>query len=130
MDVKQLYTIFRNHTHTGAYPDAKKLPPWALGLQANIGFGLISPNNSRFVLGVDDDGVPTTTAYPYALLVVSPDGSTFALGVDSDGAVTCGPAATTFKSIIFARSYPMIDSLGNPWNLTVANDGVLCTEPA
>lgn len=130
MDNKELFVIFRNHTHTGAYPDAKRLPPWALGFESTTGYGLISPGNKLFTIGVDNDGSITTTPYPYSVLVTAPGGATFAIGVASDGALTTTPAKTSFKNINFARSFPLVDALGVPWNLVVDDDGVIGAQPA
>lgn len=130
MDNKELFTIFRNHTHTGAYPDAKKLPPWALGIRTEHGLGLLSPNGTRYLLGIDNDGVFTVTSVPYSNLLISPDGTTWAVGISAEGALESSPAKTPLRGVMFYDSIPLVDSVGGRWQLGVDNDGALTSTPA
>lgn len=128
MDIKELYTIFRNHTHTGSYPDAKRLPASAIrfpGLSTCI--GLVSSNGTRFLLGVDDDGAPTLSPVSFTNLLTSADGTVFSIAADSDGAIICGPASSTFHSVSFRQGIQLYDALGNPFVLFPTNDGALAT---
>lgn len=61
----ELTTIFLNHIHSGTHPDAK---PIRMLRSATIFIDdsknflfLISPNGTRYRLGVDDDGALKTT---------------------------------------------------------------------
>lgn len=129
MDVKELFTLFRNHTHTGAYPDAKRLPAFALPPAAfTPAICLLSPNGSRFILSVDNDGAITTQPSVASNVLVSPDGSRFNLGVDSDGAPTTQKSNTRFVSYQFLSYVTLVDSVGNQFLLKVDDNGVLYTE--
>ena len=130
MDIKQLFTLFRNHTHTGAYPDAKKLPPWAITIPGNpTAIGLLSSNNTRYAIGVSDDGAFTVEAVPFSTLLTSLDGTRYIIGIDSDGTPTTAPASTLLGSISFAPAIQLYDSLGSPFLLYVTLDGYLETRP-
>ncbi len=130
MDVNQLFTIFKNHTHTGSHPDAKRLPPGLIRRMVSAGIGLLSPNNSRYILGIDNTGALTTTAVPYSCVLISPDGRTFAIGVDSDGVPTTAPVSNEYSFMTFSRSIILVDSLGTAWELGVDDDGAVTTAPA
>ncbi len=62
MDVQELFTIFRNHRHSGTFPDANKIP------QLN-GTTIIVDGTNSFII------------------IASPDGTKFRIGVDNDGAL-------------------------------------------
>ena len=56
MTTDELFTIFLRHQHTGNHPDAQKIK-----VLINPTIILISEDGSKFILGVDNDGVLTTT---------------------------------------------------------------------
>lgn len=65
MTIEELFNIFIKHEHSGNYPDAKKIKilnqTTIISDSLNSQIILISPNGSRFILGVDDDGTLKTT---------------------------------------------------------------------
>jgi hypothetical protein len=91
MDVNELYTIFKNHRHSGTHPDARKLDIKIINSSAAI--ILISPDGTEFLIGVDDDGALTTQKLSSMgnLVLVSHDGTRFKVEVDNDGALTTTP---------------------------------------
>lgn len=65
MSVGELFTLFKNHNHTGTHPDAKKIRQLngttiiVDGINSFI--ILTSPDGTRWRLGVDNDGAITST---------------------------------------------------------------------
>lgn len=65
MTVEELATIFFNHKHLGTRPDAVAIPQLSKTTvvidDAKAFLILISPNGTKYRLGVDDDGAIKTT---------------------------------------------------------------------
>lgn len=65
MTVDELFIIFLNHQHFGTYPDAKALKilnkTTIISDDKNNFIILISPNGTKYRLGVEDDGTLKTT---------------------------------------------------------------------
>ena len=65
MTVEELYTIFRNHKHLGTLPDAVVIPQLSKTTviidDAKAFLILVSPDGTKFRLGVDNDGALKTT---------------------------------------------------------------------
>lgn len=132
MTLEQMHTVFRNHTHTGAHPDAKRLPDTAIpGARFQAAIVLRSSGGNRFILSVDDDGALTTSPANFSNILVSPNGTRFALGIDSDGAPTTAESSCRFNAYMpELEDLPLYDSVGTKFYLSVADDGVLITRPA
>lgn len=65
LTLEGLATLFFNHRHSGTHPDARKIPQ-LVGTTVFIDDSkafliLISPNGTKYRLGVDDDGALKTT---------------------------------------------------------------------
>ena len=127
MDIKEMYTIFKNHRHSGTHPDAKKLHWKDIGGRGNLAEKtvLISENGYRYLVGVDIDGAITTEhlEVPAGLFVVDSDGNGFLIGVDPDGALTSTPFSTQSISYRFVRSVELYASNGAGFKLEVSDDG-------
>jgi len=131
MTIQQFFTLFRNHSHTGAYPDAVRLPSTALPATAFASaVVLVAPNGSRFILSVADDGALTTEPVAFSGVFISPGGRKFVLGVDSDGAPFTSPTNTPWSSMDAYDTYPLYDAVGTKFLLSVDNYGALQTAPA
>lgn len=59
MTVDELYSIFRQHVHSGTLPDARKLPISSIGIGGAIPVGLVNGINMIFTIpsGLDSDKV-------------------------------------------------------------------------
>ncbi len=64
MTVDELYSIFLRHTHSGSAPDARRIDVMSKTTIVSDGVSsfviLTSPNGTKFIIGVDDDGTLKT----------------------------------------------------------------------
>lgn len=60
MTVEELFTLFINHKHSGKPDDGKKITNLEATVIVAPTIILTSPNGTKYLLGVDDDGVLTT----------------------------------------------------------------------
>lgn len=133
MDTKELYTLFKNHRHSGTHPDAKKLHWKDLGGKG--GFTektvLVSQNGYRYVVGIDVDGAITTEhlEVPAGLFVVDANGDGYIISVDSDGALISTPFSTQSTNYKFVRRIELFTSDGDGFYLEVSDDGAPFTTP-
>lgn len=132
MDAKELTTVFFNHRHTGTHPDAKKIDLRAqLGTLAATAIVMISPNGSRYILGVDDDGALTTEPFRKngSFFLVSPNGKKYVVGVESDGAATTELFSGGYGGYTFVTFLDLYDSVGTHFKMEVLDDGTISTQP-
>lgn len=133
MDNKEIFTLFKNHRHSGTHPDAKKLHWKDIGGKGDVAEKtvLISANGYRFLIGVDIDGsiITEPLAMPAGLFVMDSDGNGFIISVDNDGALTSRPFSTQSLAYRFAKSIELYSDTGMGFKLEVSDDGVPFTTP-
>lgn len=60
MTLEELYVLYINHRHSGKPDDGKKITNLEAPVIISPTIILVSPNGTKYLLGVDDDGVLTT----------------------------------------------------------------------
>jgi len=133
MELRELATLFFNHRHSGTHPDARRLSiGGVIGVAGSIATVLVSPNGTRYILGVDSYGALTTELFTKAgsLFTRNSNGDSYIVGVDTDGTPTTEPYAGSYGAYVFVKLVVLTDSLGNDFNLEVLDDGTLSTNPA
>lgn len=133
MDVKELFTLLKNHRHSGTHPDARKLRWRDLAGRGDASEKtvLISENGYRYIVGVDTDGAITTESLsiPAGLFVVDSEGEGYLISVDDDGALTSRPFSTQSVAYRFVRFVELYSDSGTGFKLEVSDDGAPFTSP-